>query len=93
MDDGHFGYITKALIHSFAPETLLPSACTTFLLEEEPTDHQLIFQPVSKYLSNQTEIWARCMQEQLPTHFESKVHLQLAYMYFQRTKHGFTTQP
>jgi hypothetical protein len=56
MDDGHFGYITKALIHSFAPETLLPSACTTFLLEEEPTDHQLIFQPVSKYLSNQTEI-------------------------------------
>jgi hypothetical protein len=32
------------------------------------------------------------MQKQPPTHFESKMHLQLAYMYFQRTKHGFTNQ-
>jgi hypothetical protein len=35
MDDGHSGYITKALIHSFVLETFLPLDCATFLLEEE----------------------------------------------------------
>jgi hypothetical protein len=50
IDDDLFGYITKALIHSFALETFLPLDCMTFLLEkeEEPSDYKLAFQPLSK---------------------------------------------
>jgi hypothetical protein len=100
MDDFHFGYITQALIHSFPLETFLPSDCTNFLLEKRKRNQAItnLFCnpfPSIRAIKLKSERVACKNNHLLTTHFESKMHLQLAYMYFQRTrtKHGFTTRP